>query len=386
MVSLNDYLVISEKLSEIIDQKCHNQGTTNPLCVKCKKGKCQKCKIHSNFNIKSNKCECDKGYAYNSEKDSCLIVERCDDKETNPLCLRCKDSQCIECSENSHIKKYNICQCDDGFTFDKEKVMCKEKPCTKVLCVKCKKGKCQECKIHSNFNIKSNECECDKGYTYNSDNDSCVNEKCDKKLILCNKCKANKCKLCKENSSLNKKSKLCECNNEYYYNIEQDLCISEKCDIKIEICEKCKRNKCIKCRDNSTLNKTSSLCECNEGYYMNTDLDICMKEICNKKIELCEVCKRNKCKKCKENSKYDKINNICIPQKGYLYKKKEDKVVKDKCHELKMQLCLKCKDGLCTKCKKRAQYNNKTNICNCEEGYFLNKTGDFCQSNKKFNK
>ena len=153
--------------------------------------------------------------------------EKCHNKQTtNPLCLRCKDNNCIQCSENSNLNKSNVCQCDEGFTYDKEKLMCMEKVCTNVLCLKCKKGKCQECKINSNFNLKSNKCECDNGYIYNSEKDSClIDERCDKKLMLCNKCTANKCIECKINSEfLPNREEGCKCVVGYKYSKNTENC------------------------------------------------------------------------------------------------------------------------------------------------------------------
>ncbi len=371
-----DGYLYDQKRNSCIPQECQKKLK---LCINCQKNKCLKCKENSILNKTINECYCKEGFYYDEIKDICRS-EICEKKLT--LCTKCLRNRCQKCKENSYLNQTTKeCTCNSDFYYNPDKDICISEKCSKKLdlCIDCKRNECRMCKENSSLNQTSRECICNKGFYYDVTNDTCISEICVKKLNLCNQCKMNKCQICKENSVVNEIGE-CECVSGFFYDKNSDSCMSETCDKKLKLCDDCRRNKCKECRENTKLNKTSNDCICNDGYYFNEDLYTCLPEACDKKIQLCKICKKNKCKKCKKNSSYDKENNVCICNQGYLFNEKEDKCLKDKCFGLKLTLCSKCKDGLCKKCKNKSLLNEKNNTCHCQEGYFHNITGDFCQS------
>ena len=127
-------------------------------------------------------------------------------KDTNTLCKLCSnESICLLCKKNavlSNNSAVRICNCKNGFRYNKLKNRCqriikKERNC-KITdffsCRKCKNEKCKECKTNSSFDIKTNSCICDYTYIKNEFKGKCERIHCEKGKhfdVKRNKCSEN---------------------------------------------------------------------------------------------------------------------------------------------------------------------------------------------------
>ena len=117
--------------------------------------------------------------------------------------------------------------------------------------------------------------------------------------------------------------KQCECRQGFY--LKNNNCYAKRCFKDLISCRKCEDDKCVTCKDNSSL--IEKKCQCNKGFYFDKKNDECKKKQCTKKIQLCEKCNGdNICTQCKKKSNYDSSKNICLCKNGYLFDH-----VKDQC-------------------------------------------------------
>jgi hypothetical protein len=308
---------------------------------------------------------------------------------SHKLCLACNNTNndCIECKDNSERRNiHKGCQCKNKYIYNKEKDNCEEKPCDKkfILCEKCRFNKCQICK--ENSQKVEGKCKCIPGYEYDNMTDSCkkiivINQNCNKKLQLCRECKDNICNVCKSKSFKQLNNTICICKKGYNYNPVIDECITDKCSEKIDLCAKCKNEKCKKCVDNSNYNSKHNTCKCIEGYYQFNNN--CLKNN-SLNASLCvQFDNRGECVKCVNNSHINSDKTNCKCNDNYIISPKTGKCVsQERKTEIPKnkncsKLCDKCKKGRCQECKHYAELNSNKS-CECIKGFEYNETLNKC--------
>ena len=359
---------------------------SHKLCLACNNtvNKCITCKDYSE--IHDLKCQCKKNYIYSKDTDSC-IEKPCDEKLN--LCEKCRFNKCQICKENSR-KLEGKCECIPGFNYDSLSDSCNKiaiinHNCNEKirLCKECRDNKCLEYKTNaeSEFSNKTHG-KCFVGYTYNPIVDECFSDKCTEKKSLCEICKNEKCLNCKDNAHfINNK---CKCKEGF--SKKNDECINNKvCNVNKKLCKACDYDdECAQCKAHAIFNPITKTCECNsDSFYYSKNNECRLK--CKKEIKLCESCENNKCIKCKINSlqsdnsntcqciegfKYDHNKDICISGNKFFYLEKCDK---------KSILCKMCQDNKCIQCVKHSEFlPNREEGCKCVEGYEYNKNRNTC--------
>jgi hypothetical protein len=240
-------------------------------------GKCEcVCDEKNNFELNGDECVCEDGYSLNGDeckKNGC----RCKGGTPIDECLVDGEEKCKSCNKDEH------------FILDSDKCVCDEK---------------------NNFELNGDECVCKEGYSSNGDGDEC-------------------------------KKNVCKCNN----GIPSDLCIIKDS----EVCESCDKNfvlkdgKCVCDEDKHFKLDDDDECVCKEEYSSNGDE--CKKNVCRCKggtpIDECLVDGEEKCKSCdvENNFELDEESEKCVCEDGY-------SLNGDECVIVKQYRC-NCKEGKC---------------------------------------
>ena len=397
--------------------KCDNQ---NDICIQCKneilvpneQGECigiKKCSEGKNFcfncDIEGDLCQyCETGF-FPDNNGGCSYIDNCE-ISYNGLCLKCKENfiligpdedfklcKSIYSSDLKNCKiineKKGTCDlCEESYFLGKGDLKC-----TNVEnCYESTYGKCDKC--IDNFYLerkkdvcllKENQfknckesingitCEiCDNNYFLSEDLFCIKSNFCSEtKDFNCLKCNNNyylakngncstseNCKNSEGNTGLCK-----ECLDEYYLDLKDEKCKSNKFDEDHKFCSKFNEI-CISCINNYFLgedNRCSSTRNCSES-----ENGICL--YCSNDYVLG---KDNKCTKI-DHCIYSNINYECIEcEENYILSNKTCKLLKDD-------------DDIFKNCKIA---DDAGKICTlCKNDFYLNKTNNLCYSNKEYGK
>ena len=359
-------------------------------------------------------------------------------------CLKCDNTGCIECSEET---KYGPeCKdCPENCFYEnlKTKRKCEQDSGNCYSCIKGKTGiKCEDncnqgCDLTEyNCDMNNGSCYCKEGFYGETCEDECDDncEKCDKKNGTCYQCKSGyypknkkcincpencdgecpegKCEKCKDSfygDICNKKCSIyclnniceqedgfCECINFFSYESHCTECMNQfdkktnctECINKFDKttnCTECINNynettNCTECINN--YNETTNCTECKNNYNISTECTTCIN---NYDIKTdCKDCKNNYniSTKCKECiNKYDKTTDCKECKNNYN--------ISTKCKECinkydKTTDCKECKNNynISTKCKECINnYDMETDCKKCKENYDIDSDCENCTKN-----
>lgn len=347
-------------------------------CLTCGNfNQCSQC-ISANASPSTTGCICDTSY-YGQHPlnayDSCV---KCYDE-----CLTCSESQkCLSCiSDNSSPSTFIGCNCDPGYwnnTLLTESSSCI--PCYEE-CSLCENyNLCLEC-ISENASPSVTGCQCNDGFW--SQNPitsllSCIH--CHEECQTCSK--ANICKTCISENSTPSLISGCICNDKFYS--ISALTSYDSCIPCLTQCSKCDNGtNCTQCKDPKALLDSYGQCECIAGYYYNENTEKC--EICSPECLTCTD--YQSCFSCSIISNYNNYTDECSCNNGY-FEYSSDPFRCMKCTNnctlcSALDLCLKCAykqvnivSGIC-ECPYRSDIIDS--ICICEDGYWmdLDNNGDY---------
>ena len=361
--------------------------------------KCEK------INSKTGLCEiCEKDYFLNEGDKKCIDIENCYESIYGK-CLSCKngfylnikDNKCktqsgplLFCKESIDGKKCDTC--NDDYFFDE-------------------KGNCTSVKFCSEGMVNCQKCI--EGYYLTNDKNSCTKEKnCysgDSSNGLCNYCMENyyldlKDFKCKSNKEDNNYKNCKKGENDICILCETDYFLSEdgKCTKTKNCAEVDSKGKCITCLDNYYLGLDNIctniehciysdalfLCkECEDGYYFNSTSQTCLEYI--EGFENCKLTTFNGdyyCYYCKDGFYINQTDHLC-----YNNKNKEDSLYKCLITDMEGEYCITCvdnyylsyKDHKCTKVYGCNLSENEEKCLECDGRHCLNAKTGKCEYNDR---
>ena len=474
---------LNSQICQPYQNYCYNCNPLTNLCVKCESdiftpdenGGCigaKKCQLGKNY---CNKCdivgelcsECEIGY-FPDKNGGCSYTDNCKISSKG---------ECIECDTDFILLgkefEFKICkylgtedfkncklinkekgycfECEDGFILNGG-----DRKCTKLEnCYESIYGNCISCNQKYYLNKKENKCylkfgnllhckisldgeNCDvcDDYSYFDEIGNCV------EINHCSESIDGKCQKCISNYYLTSNNKSCSidkncnfaeqetgicnlCNPEYYLDLKDYKCKSNRENNDYKYCQKVVDNKCTQCIQGYKLSKDSKctstyrcieaengecmLCEdnyylgldhkcsnvkhciytnyyeqcieCEDGYYYLTLNRTCLRAKNN--LENCKVSGGSICSECKNNFYLNKNDSTCVnnTKKGPIYKCE----VSDKNNEF----CEKCREGYylgtedkkCTLVKNCKISKNEKTCAECDEYYCLDVKKGICVEN-----
>ena len=414
------------------DKKCTN--VTN--CYESTNGGCSLCDNNYYLDKKQNKCieKEEKKFKYCKRTLDGEVCEKCDDNyflsedlnciNTN-YCTKTENEICKKCQEGFYLTENNQCSNSDN---------CNKADIKSGLCIKCstnyyldiKSRQCQPFTNDENFKYcakVNNTCfQCLDGY-YLADNNLCCLTK------NCSLAKDGKCTSCNEGLHLtndfkciedkhciytNEKFECIECENNYYYDKLNKICKSVEND-NFKNCKISDNSgeKCALCKTDFYINLSDNLCYSNKesGKFYKCIISSETGENCSKcengfflgigdnKCSNIEGCFKsndnNECQECEEDFCFNKKTSKC--EWNYLIEKESQKIIfKCKMTNSDATACTSCedrfevgnegvcvnkvdceenKDGKCSKCKivdEEGNFHCLNNLYGCVETYTSN--------------
>ena len=293
----------------------------------------------------NNVCkECQNGF-YLTEKNQCSTTENCKEADyKNGICIRCSDNYyldinnrlCEPYTKNENYKycarvKSNCFQCVDGYYLAENNICSTSKNCSLAI-----DGKCTLCPKYL-YLTKDFRCIEDNHCIYTNDKQECIecenNYYFDKLTKTCKTVESDIFKNCKYSDNLGEKCAFCK--DDYYINLSDNLCYSNKehgqfykCAISAE-----NEEKCTKCENGFYLGYGDYKCTNTEGCWISNN--------------------DNECQECESDYCLNKKTSMC--EWNYLIEKEEQKVFfKCKMTNSDATACVECeerfevgKDGVC---------------------------------------
>ena len=382
----------------------------NDNCYFDEEGKC----IVYNYCLKSNKLKCEKcaiGYYLNKYNTSCTTTENCyiGDKDIG-ICSECENEYYLDlndgkCKSNQEDNDFKYCRmADEGVCkqcINQYELGIDHKCSTTRYCSESENGKCLLC-IDNYYLGLDNKCTDVEGCIY-SNYYTCIeceeNYYIDKKQRKCIKaegifknCKSGYTELYCEN-----------CKNDYYLNLTDNLCYSNKekgpffkctkTNYYTGYCDECaegyflgiKDHKCTSMKE-CVLSENDNKCiECEENYCLDIKTEKCVfnKEIINEEKKFyfrCNITNEegNKCEICEEGLSLNK-QGLCINYEHCEEKNDEGNCIKCLSGYQKGYYCLNkdfgCIDAHYKDCWECNDNSNFLKCTKCFDGYTLNNYG-----------
>ncbi|EGR34727.1 zinc finger lsd1 subclass family protein, putative, partial [Ichthyophthirius multifiliis] len=344
------------------------------FCASCSESPaCITCIDNAEKDSESGTCSCKKGYYYNNQYKSCLPC--------NLTCETCEQKAefCTDCYPDSNFTS-NKCECKVGtyrdFSYPRICQICQPQ------CKTCSDGdSCDLCFNNASIDKETKLCICDQGYYWNQ-----TELKCSPCYVNCKTCSGpdyDDCDSCFTNSAV--KSGQCVCLTRFYQSSDPKICLN--CDNSCESCVGSKPEECTQCKTiyftfipnqnqtpatdvkNNQVQTILGTCECKPKFFYDSNYNC---SSCDSTCASCNGGQPNNCTSCIVNATLTKYNT-CDCNLGYFFN--IDKEQCEKCHE-KCKNCIGYSDSQCLDCKANAQ--NKLGKCECVDGYYYDESLKGC--------
>lgn len=345
--------------AEIVNSVCQCKSglyynKTTLACETCKSS-CKECEsvdvctaCYENENLIDGVCVCGEGY-YEKDYNICnQCPSSCKTCNSSTICIECLLNNSYPDSTSSNAR----CACNTGyFLCDSECVSCHK------TCKKCSSSVCQECiddYAIPNYLLSDGSCICIDGYYLNES--SCV--PCDNSCQLCTKDSCTKC-ISPKATPING---ICQCITGYY---AEQAGVCKSCDVS---CAQCNSAQCLQCyNDYSQLH--GKFCKCPSSMFTTNSHRTCYQ--CHDSCEQCTSLVA--CSKCKDLHAKP-ANGICNCQSGYFMIDNACVACDSACKTCDLNSkCLTCIDD-------NAHVNSDGSSCECNDGFFYDRTCKFCDT------
>jgi len=330
---------------------CDNCDST---CITCTAlNKCIECKNNLLLSVTDTEAKCVNSCPIGMVPD--VDNKKCTDCSEN--CMNCKTVDvCDQCNPDKYLLNGKCTEtCPDGTFKDSNPKQCKN---CMDNCAKCDTfEKCEECK--SGTFLKDGVCvsRCDDGYFS-------ANGTCNSCVVNCKKCSnPTQCQECNESFLLDDSTKLCKNKCEPGQVEVKGTCVNCPDSDDCRLCNPNNLAVCLVCCDEKVLKNGKCVNTCDDGYYVDTQKNECVK--CSNN---CKTCTEDKCLICNENS-YLLDDKTCVPKCPDSYV-----ISGSVCIKCTNPSCLECNpDNLdtCVSCHVNQVLKEGTCVDKCDNGYFL---------------
>ena len=311
--------------------------------------------------------------------DFCIKDEKFICVTTDLICgakfLDIEEGLCFDKILNCVKQKSKYCvDCEFGYSLSESKLSCTlhnvhQKLECYVECATCSGPTFLDCLTCADPNANPNpsgQCKCNKDFhQYNNNPLACTYKSCDQDCLYCTGPESTQCIECSDSNAYLDQNNNCVCSSGYY-DAGSSLVDCSACHDDCKTCNGGLQTDCIDCKDtNSHIDSLSSLCSCNEGFYLMSSVTFACQS-CNSNCKTCSGPDANQCTGCFSNTSLD-LNGNCVSicNDGYVSADSQCK----QCHKS----CFSCSgtsDTECIYCKdSNAEVFVTSKKCECKAGY-----------------